>query len=209
MGAYALSWFLGAFLAVLAARAFGARPVAVVGALLLVAGRAVLQFTDGDAPQLYVASVAVLGGLVWLVATAIAPTRDLFPGLIWGFAVATGLHAALDTVDLVWRHGWLPVVLLALELVAFLAVLPSVVPYDHLSASAHTEHEDVHAAHCHGTPGTCADAPIPSGPGQMLMGEPLTAVPAMLSLLVLVAVVPLVGLTRRPELRPPPAFASA
>ena len=134
--------------------------------------------------------------------------------------LVAGVAAFAGTAALIWaprRRGRISIrrgdvrqagrgIILAL---AFLAVLPSVVPYDHLSASAHTEHEDVHAAHCHGTPGTCADAPIPSGPGQMLMGEPLTAVPAMLSLLLLVAVVPLVGLTRRPELRPPPAFASA
>jgi hypothetical protein len=87
---------------------------------------------------------------------------------------------------------------------AVLAVLPSVVPYDHLLVQAHDGHEDVHAAHCHGTsPGSCADAPIPSGPGQMLTNEPLLAAPAMLSLLLLITVVPLAGVTRRPELRPP------
>ncbi|HET6615896.1 MAG TPA: hypothetical protein VFH62_08415 [Dehalococcoidia bacterium] len=134
--------------------------------------------------------------------------------------LVAGILAFAATAALIWtprRRGRLSVtkrdlrqagsgIVLAL---AFLAVLPSVVPYDHLSASAHTEHEDVHAAHCHATPGTCADAPIPSGPGQMLMGEPLTVVPAMLSLLLLVTVAPMIGLTRRPELRPPSAFASA
>jgi endonuclease/exonuclease/phosphatase family metal-dependent hydrolase len=44
-------------------------------------------------------------------------------GLVWGFAVATGLHAALDTVDLMWRSGALPLILLIVELLAFLLLL--------------------------------------------------------------------------------------
>ncbi|MEX2227495.1 MAG: hypothetical protein WEB52_13715 [Dehalococcoidia bacterium] len=96
----------------------------------------------------------------------------------------------------------------AIVVLVFLAVLPSVVPYDHLLVPANAGHEDVHATHCHGAPGECADAPIPAGPGQMFGSVPLIAVPAMLSLLLLIAVVPLVGTTRRPELRPPLRVAS-
>lgn len=92
---------------------------------------------------------------------------------------------------------------------AFFALLPSVVPYDHLLVAPHAGHEDAHVLHCHGAPGECADAPIPAGPGQMLAAEPLIAVPAMLSLALLIAVVPLVGVTRRPELQPPVLVASA
>jgi endonuclease/exonuclease/phosphatase family metal-dependent hydrolase len=122
IGLYALSWFLAAFLAVAGARLIGRRGawwVAIVGAALLVAGRAALQFTDGAMPQLYLASVALLGGLWWLTATAMAPPRGFMVGLVWGFAVATGIHAALDTVDLVWRAGPLPVILMAVELLLF------------------------------------------------------------------------------------------
>src|SRR5262245_35556739 len=119
IGAYALAWFLGAFLAVPVSRLIGGRAVGVVGALLLVAGRAVLPFTDGGQPQLYAASVALLGGLWWLTAAAMTQARELLPGLVWGLALATGLHAALDTVDLVWRGGPVPLALGAIELVIF------------------------------------------------------------------------------------------
>jgi hypothetical protein len=42
----------------------------------------------------------------------------------------------------------------------------------------------------------------------MLLGEPLVAVPAMLSLLLLITVVPMTGLTRGPEPRPPYTLTS-
>lgn len=89
-----------------------------------------------------------------------------------------------------------------------LAVLPSIVPYDHLVVEARAGHEGSHSDHCHGTPGQCADAPIPSGPGQVLTSEPLIAMPAMLSLLVLVLTRALTGITRQPELRPPLRMSS-
>lgn len=91
---------------------------------------------------------------------------------------------------------------------ALLAVLPAVVPYDHLFVEARAGHEGSHSDHCHGTPGQCADAPIPSGPGQVLTSEPLIAMPAMLSLLMLVMTPALTGITRRPELRPPLRMSS-
>jgi hypothetical protein len=137
-----------------------------------------------------------------------------------GRVLAAGVAAFIAAAALIWaprRRGRLSVrgrdlrqagrgIVVAL---AFLAVVPSVLPYDHLVPSSHTEHEDIHTAHCHGAPGACADAPVTSGPGQMLMGEPLTAVPSMLSLLLLVTVVPMIGLTRRPEPRPPSTSAFA
>jgi len=97
----------------------------------------------------------------------------------------------------------------AIVAAAFFALLPSVLPYDHLLVEPHAGHQDTHTLHCHGAPGECADAPIPAGPGQMLGAEPLIAVPAMLSLALLIAVIPLAGVTRRPELQPPVLIASA
>jgi endonuclease/exonuclease/phosphatase family metal-dependent hydrolase len=119
IGVYALGWFLAGFLVVPGARLIRPGILAVVGALLLVAGRAVLQFTDGGQPQLLVASVALLGGLWWLTATAMAAPTNLPLGVVWGFALATGVHAALDTVDLVWRDSTVPFILVAVELAAF------------------------------------------------------------------------------------------
>ena len=46
----------------------------------------------------------------------------------------------------------------------FFAVLPSVVPYDHLLPGLHHDDsaaaEEAHSTHCHVTPGSCADAPL-------------------------------------------------
>lgn len=88
----------------------------------------------------------------------------------------------------------------------FLALLPSVVPYDHLFAhEAHAGAEDaqVHVSHCHVTPGTCSDAPVTAGPGQLLLGDALIVEPAMLATLLTAVAAVLVGISFRPELRPP------
>ncbi len=87
-----------------------------------------------------------------------------------------------------------------------LAVLPSVLPYDHLmvhETHASTPDEAVHASHCHISPGTCTDAPVTSGPGQMLLAEPLLVAPAMLAVLLIATIALRPGITHRPELRPP------
>jgi endonuclease/exonuclease/phosphatase family metal-dependent hydrolase len=123
IGVYALAWFLAAFLAVPAARLVRPGLVALAGAVLLAAGRIALQVTDGGPPQLWLASVALLGGLWWLVGTAMAAPGPLLPGVVWGLAVATGLHAALDTVDLMWRGGAGPAAVVALEVAVFVALL--------------------------------------------------------------------------------------
>lgn len=84
------------------------------------------------------------------------------------------------------------------------AILPSVVPYDHLlPGSAHAGADETHAAHCHTAPGSCSDAPVPSGAGQFLMSDPLVAVPTLTTLIVLLAIPLLAGITTRPALRPP------
>ncbi|MDE3094956.1 MAG: hypothetical protein KGK07_03030 [Chloroflexota bacterium] len=100
-----------------------------------------------------------------------------------------------------------PAMRASLGLLVFFAVLPSVVPYDHLLPGLHQDEtaaeEAVHAAHCHVSPGTCADAPLAAGPGQLLFTEPLVIAPAMLAILLTFAVPTLTGITTRPETRPP------
>jgi endonuclease/exonuclease/phosphatase family metal-dependent hydrolase len=123
IGVYALVWFLAAFLAVPAARLVRPGIVTASGGVLLALGRIALQLTDGGLPQLSVASVALLGGLWWLVGTAVAAPGGLLPGVVWGLAVATGLHVGLDTVDLMWRDGIGPVALVVLEAAAFVVLL--------------------------------------------------------------------------------------
>ena len=94
----------------------------------------------------------------------------------------------------------------ALVGLVFLALLPSVVPYDHLFGNdAHDSaaEEAVHVSHCHVSPGTCSDAPITSGPGQLLLSEPLILSPAMVAVLI-TAVVPVPSsISYRPETPPP------
>jgi len=97
--------------------------VALAGAALLAVGRIALQLTDGGPPQLWVASAALLGGLWWLVGTAMAAPGALLPGVVWGLAVATGLHTALDTVDLMWRGGVGAAAVVVFEVAAFAALL--------------------------------------------------------------------------------------
>ena len=88
-----------------------------------------------------------------------------------------------------------------------LAVLPSVFPYDHVFTLArhdgHTESSTIHVGHCHLNPGSCADAPVSAGPGQLMQSAPLILAPALLSVLVVLAIPALAGIVRPPELRPP------
>jgi hypothetical protein len=85
------------------------------------------------------------------------------------------------------------------------ALLPSLFPYDHLlQRDAHaSEHGPVHALHCHDTPGSCADAPLPAGPGELFAAAPLLTTPALISVAMAVAVVVLCGVTKRPPVPPP------
>ncbi|RKR90679.1 endonuclease/exonuclease/phosphatase family metal-dependent hydrolase [Micromonospora pisi] len=102
MGAFALLWFVLALAAPALFRTVGADRIALVAALTLVGSRALLPATGGGPAQLYLASVGLLAGLVWLAGLAAnAPTA--VPGLVVGLAAGTVLHTALGTYDLVWR----------------------------------------------------------------------------------------------------------
>lgn len=96
--------------------------------------------------------------------------------------------------------------LVAVAVVA--AILPSVVPYDHLVPVGDGHATEAHASHCHVTPSSCADAPVSAGPGQFVFSEPLIVVPAFVLTLFAVASLALAGQTPRPAIRPPlAAFA--
>jgi hypothetical protein len=95
----------------------------------------------------------------------------------------------------------------ALALAVALAVLPSVLPYDHLlpassHAAAHADSQ-VHSAHCHVAPGSCADAPLSAGAGQFLTTEPLLVTPVLTLIAIVMALPALAGITTRPLIRPP------
>lgn len=132
MGLYALSWFVLAFLTVPLARLVRPRLIALGAGCLLLLARPALQLTEGGDPQLYVASLGLLAGLVWLVATAMGgrDARPVTAGVIGGLAAATVIHAALDGIDLMWRPGAVPWALLAVELVLFGSFLIRAEPPD-------------------------------------------------------------------------------
>lgn len=93
-----------------------------------------------------------------------------------------------------------------------LALLPAVLPYDHLLPGLHIEdraEEAVHASHCHVAPGSCSDVPLASGFGEFVFNEPLVITPAMLAIPLVTAAQVLRGRTPRPEVRPPQAIAAA
>ncbi|UWP81114.1 endonuclease/exonuclease/phosphatase family protein [Dactylosporangium fulvum] len=102
MGAFALVWFVAAFAAVPLARRL---PLVAVGAAGLAAARLALVVVHGGQPQLYVASLGLLAGLVWLAATAVRG-GPASPGVPIGLAAAALQHAALSTVDLSWQAWW-------------------------------------------------------------------------------------------------------
>jgi hypothetical protein len=86
------------------------------------------------------------------------------------------------------------------------ALLPAVVPYDHLffeHAAVSQAEETAHSMHCHLAPGACADAPISAGPGQFIFSDPPLLTAAMLSVVMYLATRTLQGRTLRPDLRPP------
>jgi hypothetical protein len=99
-------------------RRVGARPVTVAAAVVLAAARLALTAAPGGRTQLWLATAGLLAGLVWLVGVA-ADTDRPVPGLALGFAVNAALHAVLDTVDLVWRGGWLAWLLSSVAVVLF------------------------------------------------------------------------------------------
>jgi hypothetical protein len=127
---------------------------------------------------------------------------------MWLFCFFIGLAAGAAAGAWTFRWTSAPrrrrkIVLRCAGVLTALALVPAVVPYDHLLPSSHIEELAAHAAHCHESPAACADAPVTSGPGQMIDSAPLLAEPGMLAVLLLTATPLLVGLTRRPVLRPP------
>ena len=135
-----------------------------------------------------------------------------FDGRVAGF-VAIALVSALA---IIWRDE-LPQLLrprirraVSLHVAAvlvFLALLQAVLPYDHVFVeygAISDADEATHAMHCHLTPGSCADAPISVGPGQLIFSDPLLlTAAAMLLIVVYVTGCTLHGRTLRPDLRPP------
>lgn len=119
-------------------------------------------------------------------------------------AIAVAAGAAANAFTRLRRRTRVRAAIAAAWALTLIALLPSVVPYDHLAAAMHTDGAAaVHESHCHGTPSSCADAPVTSGPGQMLDAAPLLVAPVLTLLLLVVTATTLVGITRRPILRPP------
>lgn len=107
MGLFALAWFLVPVVVATSVRWAGPRTWWRIGVLVLVLGRLALQATDGGWPQLVAAGLALVGGGVALVALAAGtPSGHLARvGVVLGLGLETVQHAALGTLDLVWRDG--------------------------------------------------------------------------------------------------------
>ncbi len=102
IGAFALACGAAPLLLLLVLpRSCGTPRVALV---LLLLARFAIPFTDGDRPQLVVASLGTVAGLWWLALAAGSQARLLVPGLAWGLLLATTAHAALGTYGAVWRR---------------------------------------------------------------------------------------------------------
>ena len=145
--------------------------------------------------------------------TAVDPAVLVAAGLVFAaVAISIWLPApAMSFRTLRRRRGRRRIASAAVTALVFLALLPSVVPYDHLfphDAPAAAETDSVHVSHCHVSPGTCSDAPVTAGPGQLLLSEPLVLAPAMLVVLIATAATVLIGISFRPETRPPLLLAA-
>jgi hypothetical protein len=123
-----------------------------------------------------------------------------------GAAAAIWWPALPSAAALLRRRIWLSLGRRLVIVMVALAVLPAILPYDHLFAAPHMDggaDESIHVSHCHVSPGTCSDAPLASGLGQLLFSEPLVIVPAMLAIVLMSSAVILQGVYPQPEIRPP------
>ena len=119
----------------------------------------------------------------------------------------------------IWRPGVLAraamrrrIARRAATVMTVLALLPAVVPYDHLLPGLHidgTSDAQMHALHCHVSPGSCSDVPLASGFGEFVFTDPLVTVPAMLAVAVVATTRVLRRTSPRPEVRPPEVLAAA
>jgi endonuclease/exonuclease/phosphatase family metal-dependent hydrolase len=130
MGAFALVWFAAALVAVPVGKLVGADRLAVAAALVVaLAVIAAGTSTKGGTGQLYLLCAALLAGLVWLICAAMTVRSGRWAaiGLTAGLGASVALHAALDTVDLVWRSGPLPALGLATLSCAFVGCVAGAV----------------------------------------------------------------------------------
>jgi hypothetical protein len=100
------------------------------------------------------------------------------------------------------------VALLVMQAAVVAAVLPSVLPYDHVLPSpggGDAGERATHELHCHVSPATCSDAPLTSGPGQLVQSDALLVAPHLLTTRVETREPQARGLTIAPVSPPPRA----
>jgi endonuclease/exonuclease/phosphatase family metal-dependent hydrolase len=112
MGLFAAAWFVVPLLAAPLLRRAPTGLVFGVTGLATAALRLVLQATSGGDAQLWVASVAVLTGVLALTALAAgaASGHAARVGVLAGLLLQSVAHVALGTHALTWRQGWVAVV---------------------------------------------------------------------------------------------------
>ncbi|MEV0722725.1 hypothetical protein AB0I37_08100 [Micromonospora purpureochromogenes] len=115
LGAFALGWFVLALAVPPLLRRVGARPVALVAAVVLAGARLAVTGFPGGRAQLWLATAGLVAGLCWLTAVAAGSNRPV-PGLALGLAAAAVLHTVSDTYRSPWLGGaevWVVGVVLA------------------------------------------------------------------------------------------------
>lgn len=117
--------------------------------------------------------------------------------IVWRAPIAGAVRA------LAHRRVRRRVVWVGATVLAFFAMLPAVVPYDHILAEAGDAHEGAHASHCHEAPGECADAPVAAGFGQLMASDSLLVVPSLILVLLIFPSLALQGVSRRPDVPVP------
>jgi hypothetical protein len=138
----------------------------------------------------------------------IIDVRVLVSALLLLLAVATAIWLRCETISrgaIRRRRFWRSATRTTISALVFLALLPAVLPYDHLFLTdAHAAADEaIHESHCHVSPGSCTDAPVTSGLGQLLLTDPLAVAPAMLAVLLVLPMLALRGISLKPNIRPP------
>jgi hypothetical protein len=161
----------------------------VIGLPLLHAGQstAVAGVLDARVVSVAILAFVLVAALIWL---PVLPEPAVLARSVFSRRVARRFAAVL----------------------AALALLPAVLPYDHLLPGLHVDvgaDEAVHASHCHVSPGSCSDVPLASGFGEFVFNEPLVLIPAMLTVALFAITQVLRGSAPRPDVPPPQHLAVA
>lgn len=110
MGVFAISLFLSAFIMIPLYKWIQVKWLARIISIGLAVSLILLQLSNGGNFQWYASTAALAFGLYWLVFQAmISHNQNVSTlGIAAGMVLSVILHQSLNTVDLVWRTGFIP-----------------------------------------------------------------------------------------------------